>query len=839
MTLAIITGAVALLLSLVLTPVARRLSLAVGMTDAPGGRRIHLRPIPRGGGVAVAMAAVVACAVYAGLPTGVSTFALGGGALLLVVGLADDLLSLRPHTKLLGQVLAAVLAVAGGLRLSLFDSTGVGGVFALLDPALTVMWVVLITNAVNLTDGLDGLAAGVGVIACAWLACAALVGAEPGAAIAPLALAGALLGFLAYNFNPATIFLGDAGSLVIGYAMAVLPLVGTGGRGMPLVAAALLVAFPVTDTMLAIARRFVSRCVRLWGDGFFWRGLIEGLRSTLLPDRGHIHHRLLDLGFSQRRTVLLIYLASATTGALSYVMARSPGWPVDLFAVGLAIGVIAIVQALGIGELQLVRSGLFLPLVRRLAPQRWLITAVDAWLVGAVYGGALLLVGGRPADLRAAAISGASALAFMASLQLVTFHALGVYRTAWRAAGVGGFGLLIRACAAGTVSGYVILRLLGLPTGVAVAVVHFFFLLSAVTLVRFSYVLLLRGALGTAEAEPALVCGTGEWARYALGRLRRVGPPSLRPVGFIELRPRWQGRQLDRLPVLGTLDALPIIVEEQRVRHLVIADPALRGDALAWVQAVCRQLGVRVHRYMEKFVSHCEAVDQLCGVKDVATAWAVLGKVFGEMGLDGCVLSVAGSGSNGANGGRREVYTWRRIADAGPSGSGSLSAFLHEGLDGGPDRVPHLKANGTVKGNAAANGNGKVNAPGAVNGNGSVNGNGRAKARAPLNGDGPVNGNGLTVLRREGDRWCPVELTAPRAEDVLALPIKCGEAVWGVLLATPQAGNRLITPAERLRLQRAAEALGQRVAQWNSHGNGQAPVEGSSAPQVQTARTED
>jgi len=197
-------------------------------------------------------------------------------------------------------------------------------------------------------------------------------------------------------------------------------------------------------------------------------------------------------------------------------MARSPGWPVDLFAVGLAIGVIAIVQALGIGELQLVRSGLFLPLVRRLAPQRWLITAVDAWLVGAVYGGALLLVGG-----------GRQTSGPLQSRRLCPrFHGEPPARDipcSWRlphrvaCRRVGGFGLLIRACAAGTVSGYVILRLLGLPTGVAVAVVHFFFLLSAVTLVRFSYVLLLRGALGTAEAEPALVCGTesGRATRWA------------------------------------------------------------------------------------------------------------------------------------------------------------------------------------------------------------------------------------------------------------------------------------------------------------------------------------
>ena len=537
MTLALVTAAIALLLSLAVTPVARRLALAIGMADAPGGRRIHTRLIPRGGGVAVAIATVVACAVCVGLPTGLSMFALAGGAILLVVGLTDDLVSMRPHTKLLGQLVAAILAVVGGLRLSLFDPAGAFGTFALLDPALTVVWVVLITNAVNLSDGLDGLAAGVGIIACSWLACAALCGGDPSAAIAPLALAGALLGFLAYNFNPASVFLGDAGSLVIGYAMAILPLAGNGGSGMPLPAAALLVAFPATDTLLAIGRRFVSRCVSVWGDGLFWRGIVEGMRNTVSPDRSHIHHRLLDLGFSQRRAVLLIYLASATTGALSYVMAQSAGWPVDLFAVGLGVAVIAIVQALGIGELQMVRSGLFLPLLRRLALQRWLLVAVDACLVIAVYGGVLLLAGGRT-TYQGAAVEVACALVLMATLHVVVFSALGVYRTAWRATGVGGFGLLIRACAVGTVSGYVALRVLGLPTGGAVALVSF----SSFPVRSEPGAFLLRsararcaedgtgrgsvgvrdGSRGTVRAGAAESHGTAE---SSAGRLRRVPAP--------------------------------------------------------------------------------------------------------------------------------------------------------------------------------------------------------------------------------------------------------------------------------------------------------------------------
>src|SRR5207253_1203718 len=151
---------------------------------------------------------------------------LGGAGLLLAVGMVDDVWSLRAATKPVAQAAAAVLAVAGGLRLECFGHAPALGP-AILDAVLTGAWIVLITNAFNLTDGLDGLASGIGTISLVWLAGTAAHAGDVAAATAPLVLAAALLGFLPYNFNPASIFLGDSGSLVIGYALAVLPLAGT------------------------------------------------------------------------------------------------------------------------------------------------------------------------------------------------------------------------------------------------------------------------------------------------------------------------------------------------------------------------------------------------------------------------------------------------------------------------------------------------------------------------------------------------------------------------------------------------------------------------------------
>jgi hypothetical protein len=339
--------------------------------------------------------------------------------------------------------------------------------------------------------------------------------------------------------------------------------------------------------------------LRTWGEGRFWRGIADGLKNTVCPDRRHIHHRLVDLGFSQRPAVLLLYAGAAGTAALAYLVAGAPGWPIDLFALGLGVAVIGLVRALGIDELQPSRSDLYLPVLRRLARHHWLLVVADSCLMTTAYGAALGLTGQPGMHAGAAAM----AIMVMAGAQVVVFAALRVYRTAWWAAGVSGIGLLLRACGAGTIGGYVALRLLELPAHGTTAVVYCLLLLPGLTMLRYSYVLLAY-SMRSASSERALICGTAEEGRQALRRLRRGGLRALEPVGFVEFSPRLQGRELARLPVLGTLDALAGIVRERQVKHLVIADPGLPGEALTWICAVCRQLGVQVHRYVEELVPY-------------------------------------------------------------------------------------------------------------------------------------------------------------------------------------------------------------------------------------------
>ncbi len=585
--------------SLVATPIMRRLAFRLGATDIPDARRVHTRPTARAGGVAVFAAAALALAVFGELPARLTPGVLAGAVLLLGVGLVDDIRSLRPERKLLLQMLAAGLAVLGGLRFAFFGPTPPLPL-GVLDAGLTFAWIVLITNAFNLSDGLDGLASGIAIAGCLAIGASALRAGDLVGAAPALVLVGALLGFLVYNFHPASIFLGDAGSLVLGYALATLPLVGAGGVPLPPAAAFLVVALPATDTGVAIARRFLSRSLRAWSAGPFLAGLRDGLKHTVSPDRRHIHHRLIDLGFSVRRAVLLLYVATGTSSALAYLVGGTTVWPLDLLALGMAITVMVVVQTLGFDELRPARSGLVLPVIRRIAHRGRLLIAVDLLLISGTYLAAIVLT--RRADLPPADMVAAAGVTLV--VQLVLFTVLGVYRTTWTVTDASGFGLLLRASATGAVASYIALRVLALPTTGMTALVYHFLLLSAVTMVRFSYVTLAHAVRVTPESERALICGTATEARQALRRLRRRGARTLEPVGFIELRPRLQGRELARLPVLGTVDGLAGHLRQEQIKHLVIAEPALRGPALDWVRAVCRQHDVQVHRYVERLVRY-------------------------------------------------------------------------------------------------------------------------------------------------------------------------------------------------------------------------------------------
>lgn len=287
-------------LSHTLTPAVKILAEKLGAVDQPGGRRIHDHPIPRLGGLAICAAFLAAALLFARLSRPVAGLLLGS-LVILLMGAADDLRQLSPWRKLALQTGAAAIALSFGVRIEALSVPGAAASFLTLgrlSGPLTLLWLVGCTNAVNLIDGLDGLAAGVSAISSLTLFEAALLAGQPEAALLLAALVGACLGFLPFNFNPAVIFMGDVGSQFLGFVLACVSVVGTLKLQTALTFAVplLSLALPLADTACAFLRR-----------------LLRG-QSPFRADRGHFHHRLLALGFSQRQAAALLYAASALSG---------------------------------------------------------------------------------------------------------------------------------------------------------------------------------------------------------------------------------------------------------------------------------------------------------------------------------------------------------------------------------------------------------------------------------------------------------------------------------------------------------------------------------------------
>lgn len=323
--------AVSLLVAYVMTPPVKRFAEKVGAIDVPrDNRRVHDHPIPRMGGLAIFIGFVLSLIFFVPMSTKVLGL-LVGSVIIAVMGGVDDIVSLNPWVKLAGQIVAAIVAIRCGL---VFDVISNPNIFAeetyieigWLSIPLTMLWIVGCTNAVNLIDGLDGLAVGVSAISSMTMLIVSLFVSEPVVSIILAALTGACLGFMPYNLNPAKIFMGDVGSQLLGFVLSTASIMGLFKLHaiitffVPLLALAL----PLADTIFA-----------------FFRRILHG-QSPFKADKGHFHHRLLAMGLNQKQVVAVLYGISAVLGLLAVLMAG------DSMAVKIICLVAAFIISLGI-----------------------------------------------------------------------------------------------------------------------------------------------------------------------------------------------------------------------------------------------------------------------------------------------------------------------------------------------------------------------------------------------------------------------------------------------------------------------------------------------------------
>lgn len=323
-----LAGAAALGAAL-LVPGVRRLALKGGAVDVPDARRVSTKVTPRLGGLAIFIAFALVVGLFGllgkvslavGTPRVVAFFV--GAALVVGVGTLDDFRPLRPHAKLLVELVAALIVVYGG-NCRIAGVSVPGRTAVMLGAAtvpITVLWIVLVTNAVNLIDGIDGLAAGTSAIALLTIAVIAHGFGYPTVSAFAVVLVGACVGFLIFNVHPASIFLGDAGSLFLGFAIAVLSTYARAkeSTGAITIGTLLIVALPVGDTLFAIPRRYFQGLAVA-----SWRSHVAGLTRVFQADRNHIHHRLMRVGLGQRGVAWALYgIQALACGYALYLLVK-------------------------------------------------------------------------------------------------------------------------------------------------------------------------------------------------------------------------------------------------------------------------------------------------------------------------------------------------------------------------------------------------------------------------------------------------------------------------------------------------------------------------------------
>jgi UDP-GlcNAc:undecaprenyl-phosphate GlcNAc-1-phosphate transferase len=312
--------ATALVMALGATPVVRRVALRLGVIDQPNARKIHVNPIPLLGGLAIYGAFIVALLLF-GSRFGLSELVgiLVGASLVSFLGLWDDRRGMSPLLKLVGQILAASILVLSGVRIGTFA-------WEPLNTIVTLGWVVVITNAMNLLDNMDGLSGGVGAVAAIFFLLLAAINDQLLVGILSAALVGASLGFLVYNFNPASIFMGDAGSLFLGFILAAVAIKLRFPEGLEIVTwmvPLLILGLPLFDTALVIVSR-----------------LRRNLNPLTTPGKDHVSHRLVTMGYTRREAVLICDLACAGLGVISLFVTQASiieGYIVATIMAGVAL----------------------------------------------------------------------------------------------------------------------------------------------------------------------------------------------------------------------------------------------------------------------------------------------------------------------------------------------------------------------------------------------------------------------------------------------------------------------------------------------------------------------
>jgi UDP-GlcNAc:undecaprenyl-phosphate GlcNAc-1-phosphate transferase len=577
--------AASLCLALILTPVVRAFARRLGFVAVPKIDRWHKKPTAMLGGAAIWLSVVITYFAFS-LQSTYGKWILLASTFLFLVGLVDDLIHIKPYQKLIGQILGSAYVVYYGLSLPWTGST-------LLNMALALFWLVSITNAINLLDNMDGLASGIAIIAAGFLALSFVNTGQFTEAGIMLVFAAALLGFLFYNSNPASVFMGDCGSMFVGFFLASSALINvSGGRSrsfLPVLAVPILVLFiPIFDTT------FVTVLRKLSG------------RAASQGGRDHTSHRLVALGMSERRAVLMLYGFAALSGLLAILVQRArldvslaaiAGFTIVLTLVGVYLAGVKVYDKTDEEMAMLKDKPLYAFLVDVSYKRRIFEVLLDVVLVILSYWAAYAINFPPSSPAWQLFLRTLPVLVFM---KMSVFLVMGVYRGLWRYTSMSDLIVFAKAVALSSVASLLVIlfafRFEGFSRKVFAIDLVLMFLFLAGSRLAFRVFRQLLPAVGKQNGRRVLIYGAGDGGELLLRELRNNRELSLAPIGFLDDDPAKSGKVIHGLRVFGGNGDLGSVCSQHEVDEVVISSMKMTEERVQEVVRCCSEKQITVKR---------------------------------------------------------------------------------------------------------------------------------------------------------------------------------------------------------------------------------------------------
>ena len=580
----LVAVAAAFVLALLLTPLVRAFARRTGMVAVPKSDRWHKKPTAMLGGVAIWLTVITCYFVF--IPRTVyGSKILLASTFLFVVGLVDDVLHIKPYQKLIGQILGSAFVVYYGLSLPWTGSI-------LLNMALAIFWLIGITNAINLLDNMDGLASGIAIIAAGFLALSFVNSGQFTEALIMLLFAAALLGFLMYNSNPASIFMGDCGSMFVGFFLASSALINvSGGRTrslLPVLSVPILVLFvPIFDTT------FVTVLRKLSG------------RAASQGGRDHTSHRLVALGMSERHAVWMLYGFAASSGVLAILVQRAR---LDVSLAAIAVFTI-LLTLLGVylagvkvydqsdEAMALKEKPLYTFLVDVSYKRRIFEVLLDVVLIILAYWAAYAINFPPTSPAWNLFIRTLPVLVF---IKMSVFLVMGVYRGLWRYTGMSDLIVFAKAVILSSVANVLVLlfqfRFEGFSRKVFVIDAVLMFMFLAGSRMAFRLFRQILPAVGTSNGRRVLIYGAGDGGELLLRELRNNRELNLSPIGFLDDDPAKSGKLIHGLKVFGGNGDLGSVCSQHEVDEVVISSMKMTDERVQEVLLTCADRQIVVKR---------------------------------------------------------------------------------------------------------------------------------------------------------------------------------------------------------------------------------------------------